>query len=226
MFEDLLVFLGVFGLLLLGHMAVRRSADAPEPDGLEPGETLLRSMAASAEIDGLTPDGNGYAYLTDRRVVWTPRMDSWHVENVRPGLPYTLPVVIDFADIRKASTPFYFGGSKLRIETRDVELTLRVEGRSFRAWLKHLLANARLLLPDDQPVQRARPSYSRTEFFAATRSYSVYLAFLLGIYGLYVLAKSLRSNLFGFSPEESIAVLAAGVCLSIAYAMWAGRTRT
>ena len=208
------------------HLLVRRNRDAPSPDGLEVGEDLLKGMAATADIDGLTPGGNGYAYLTDRRLVWTPRMDSWHVQNARPGLPYTQPVVIDFRDIRKASTPFHLGGSVLRVESKDVRLALQVEARSFGFWLRHILANARNLIPDEQEVLPSRRRYSRLEFLQVTRPHRVATAVAVAFVGLYVLSKWLRLGFDELSSAQVIAILLSGGLLAIGYIMWSNREQT
>jgi hypothetical protein len=193
---------------------------APEPDGLESGEMLISSGVAWAEIDGLEPASKGFAYLTDRRVVWTPRMDSWEVRNLRAGLPYTEPVIFDFLDVKRISTPFELGVSRLRLETNDVVLELKMEGRSFRSWHDHILAHARNLLPADQPVLRSRSRYTSAVFLRATKFRRVFVAALLSLYGLYVGAKLLNLLDTNLSTGQIFVLLISGVMIAGGYVFW------
>jgi hypothetical protein len=205
---------------------VRRSPSAPPPDGLEPDEQLIKSTAAWAKIDGMSPEGNGYAYLTDRRLVWTPRMDAWQVRNLRPGLPYTLPVEVSFPHVRRVSTPFYLGGSKLRVESEAVVIVLEVKGRSFRSWRKWIEGKSHGLLDHGQEVPRASRADMRSEYFRASRPNRISIAVGASLLGLFSLSRLLAVNTLGLSGEELVALLLGCLGLCGVYVLWSGRDQT
>ena len=128
--DEIFLFL-LLGLCLLAlHYAFDRwNSRAPAPDGLYAGERLISSMRAKVSIDGAFLAGEGFAYLTDLRLVWTPSIGNLRNVMVR-GLSrsslYEEPVVVEFPAIRKVDARFHLGGSRLVVETVDARIDLLV----------------------------------------------------------------------------------------------------
>ncbi len=206
--------------MLVLVVLMRRSREAPPPEGLEFNEALFGGLEAWAEIDGLKPNGRGYAYLTDRRIVWTPRLNSWQVRSLRSGLPYTEPVIIGLHEIRRVSMLFELGGSRLRVETEDLVLVLTIEARSFSKWRTYIVANAPGLVPVGQPLERRPARYDRSEFLQASRPFALLIAGILALYGLWAAAGMLQLLDSTLTSGQMVALLLSGLLLAGGYVLW------
>lgn len=211
-----LVGAGLFGVRYLLDRALNF---APPPDGLDPGEKLVHSVAAVLELDGVGgARGVGYAYLTDSRLVWSPavgRIDRFW--NRRRGLtdggPYAEPIILGLRDIRRVDLRFYLGGSQMRVETEDMRLDLSVSGHSFGGWERYIEVHATSLLPYGVPVPRSRSRYARDEVVAASR----YDAVFVGALTLFLGARLLRVlGQAGLSAMDVALILVAYVCIAVA----------
>jgi hypothetical protein len=226
MLGDIVVYVVIgVGFASFHYLLDRWNSRAPAPDGLFPGERLISGMRVRLRIDDATAVGFGFAYLTDLRLVWTPQIGGLFFQHVPRGGPYGEPVVVELPTIRRIDLRFYFGGSRLIIETVDIRLELRVRGRSFGLWERVLKASAKNLLPPDQPLLRTRDRYSRTEVLAASRGTGLYLALLLVFLGARTLETAFEAGADSFSQTQFIGIVVAVVALSLAAYVWETRPR-
>ena len=227
--DEIFLFL-LLGLCLLAlHYAFDRwNSRAPAPDGLYAGERLISSMRAKVSIDGAFLAGEGFAYLTDLRLVWTPSIGNLRNVMVR-GLSrsslYEEPVVVEFPAIRKVDARFHLGGSRLVVETVDARIDLLVYGRSFGSWERYLVANARNLLPADQQVQRTHNRYSSRELLASSKRVAVFFALFLFYVGARFLDTVVDWQGDQLSKTQFIGVAVAVLAVVLAGFAWETRRR-
>jgi len=190
---------------------------------------LIWGLRAMLRIDDALGVGYGFAYLTELRLVWTPNIGgfwrNWFTKNAAPGSPYTEPVIIELAEIRKADARFRLGGSRLVVEATDIQIELLVDGRSLGPWERYIKANARNLLPTDKPVFRARDRYSRQEVLATSKGFIVFLAIFLVYLGARVLEVIYNTQGDNLSGTQFIAAVVAIVALLMAAFAWETRRR-
>jgi hypothetical protein len=224
MIEDVALFLLVGGLAVALYYGFHRwNSLAPAPDGLFSGEKLISGMRVMLKVDDSPRRGYGFACLTDFRLVWTPNVGGWRRWNAPEGSPYERPVIVELSQVRRVDVRFWLGGSRLIAAAPDVRLELAVEGRSFGSWERSIKANARYLLPDDQPVLRVRDRYSRQEVLAGSKEAAIFIV----LFGLYLGARALEIavDLGGGSLTETqlIGIVVAVVALVIAAVVWETR---
>jgi hypothetical protein len=227
MVEDV-VLLMVIGFVVIGgrYLYDRWNSRAPFPDGLYPGERLISGLRAVARIDDAFRVGYGFAYLTDHRVVWTPEVGRRRLFWTTPASgPYSEPVIVELPQLRKVDARFRLGGGRLIVETTDLRLELIADGRGFASWERSVQANARRLLPADQPVLRVHDRYSRQELIASSRGGAIFLAFFLLYLGARVLRSLLDLGGDSLSRTQSAGIVVAVVALTLAAIAWETRRR-